>query len=69
MVGFIVDELVFAANEQVREQARLARPHVSRRTVQPARLRNRLARGLVHAGRALDASAVEGRTRGRGGCR
>jgi len=69
MYTFIVDELMFATTQEVREQARLARPHVSQRAARPARPRSLLARGLVQAGRRIGAGAGETETRGRGGCR
>jgi hypothetical protein len=65
MYAFIVDELMFATAQEIREQARRARPHVAQRPARQARSRSRFAR-LVPAGR--DSGAVETKARGRG-CR
>jgi hypothetical protein len=67
MFGFIVDELVFAATEQIREEARLARPHVARGPVRPVLLHNPLAR--VDSDLGSDTDATELRNRERRRCR
>jgi len=66
MYTFIVDELMFATAQEVREQARRARPHAAQRPARPARARSRFARALAPVGRV--AGAVEAKPRGRGCC-
>jgi hypothetical protein len=55
MHAFIVDELMFAMAQEVREQAMLARPHASRRAARRASLQPRPGEAAVRVVRNPDA--------------
>jgi hypothetical protein len=69
MHAFIVDELMFAMAQGVREQALLARPHMARPGPLPASLQPRAVGSSVRVIRNPAARAGRARPRARGGCR